>query len=245
MGLTAKIKDSLRKARIASIHNKAKRFPMFEIKGSVLIIAPHPDDEVLGCGGLISHLIAKGINTHIIILSGGGESHKGCCGLEESEIKAERAKLTASAASILGLKQDNILTLDFPDGGISMNHPQISNLKQAIDQINPDNVLIPHSGEGWPDHLAARGIGLKLAPSHTQIWEYCVWYWFYPSAKSEWKDARILNLTKNEHDLKCEAIDAYTLPKAPCGNPWSGVLPKVFVKACCWDKELYFKIANS
>ena len=48
-------------------------------------------------------------------------------------------------------------------------------------------------------------------------------------------------MTPSEHELKMKAMDAYIRPLAPCGNPWSGVLPKVFVDANRWNKELYFK----
>lgn len=56
------------------------------------------------------------------------------------------------------------------------------------------------------------------------------------------ENAQLLNMTKEEHLKKKEAIDKYIYPKAPCGKPWSGTLPKIFIHANRWNKELYFKI---
>ncbi|WP_240051127.1 PIG-L deacetylase family protein, partial [Bacteroides salyersiae] len=49
-----------------------------EPKESLLIIAPHPDDEVIGCAGLIQRSLNKGNNVYVIILTGGEASHNGC-----------------------------------------------------------------------------------------------------------------------------------------------------------------------
>ena len=75
-----------------------------------------------------------------------------------------------------------------------------------------------------------------------RLYEYCVWFWYYNTWKIDWKNAQLLNMTKEEHLKKKKAIDKYIYPKAPCGKPWSGTLPKIFIHANRWNKELYFKI---
>ena len=77
--------------------------------------------------------------------------------------------------------------------------------------------------------------------SAVQLYEYCVWFWYYNAKVADWQQARVLSMTVEEHEAKLAAIDAYISPLAPCGNPWSGVLPRVFVNANRWKKELYFK----
>lgn len=103
-------------------------------------------------------------------------------------------------------------------------------------------ILVPHSGEGWSDHLATRRIGLSLADAESEIWEYCVWMWYYNVWKLDRHAARILRMSKSEHRKKLAAMDAYTKALAPCGKPWSGVLPGVFLWANRRDKELFFKV---
>ena len=74
-----------------------------------------------------------------------------------------------------------------------------------------------------------------------RLYEYCVWCCYYNTWKIDWKNSQLLNMTKEEHLRKIEAIDKYIYPKAPCGKPWSGGLPNVFIEANYWNKELYFK----
>ena len=133
--------------------------------------------------------------------------------------------------------------LDFPDGSISAQHAEIQTLQNLVEGIQPDTVFIPHHGEGWPDHLVCRELVEKMpALGQAAIYEYCVWLWYYNVWKLDWKRACLLRLTKSEHVAKCRAVDEYTEKLAPCGKPWSGVLPKLLIGACKWNKELYFRI---
>jgi hypothetical protein len=52
----------------------------------VVIIAPHPDDEAIGCGGLIQTLVERGTSPHVIILTGGEGSHRGCCDITAEDL---------------------------------------------------------------------------------------------------------------------------------------------------------------
>jgi len=209
--------------------------------GQVLIVAPHPDDEVIGCGGLIARLTAEGRAPHVVILTGGEGSHRGCCDVAPAEMIQARRGLTRKALQILGVPAENIHELNYPDGGISAEHPQTEELRRLIAEIQPQSVFVPHWGEGWPDHVRTAEIVKSIVPQDVEVWEYCVWMWFYNVWRGlDWNNAAVLRMTPAEHALKLRAMDAYIRPLAPCGKPWSGVLPPLFVKANQWDKELYF-----
>ena len=66
------------------------------LSGTVLILAPHPDDEALGCGGLIARLCANGNPPHVVIMTGGGGSLRGHSNMPESEVVEARRKLSFS-----------------------------------------------------------------------------------------------------------------------------------------------------
>lgn len=242
-GLVNKLKDTIKRILIASGRTKAKKKTCFSPKGDVVIIAPHPDDEVFGCGGLIARLVAEGHNPHIIVLTGGGGSHDGCCSTSESEIISARRGLTHKAMPVLGLPESHLDELDFIDGHISEGNPEEKKeLEALISEINPDVILVPHHGEGWPDHLAARDLGIELAGDDTAVYEYCVWMWYYRQKHLDWKNAYVLKMTEAEHKKKLDAINIYHSALAPCGKPWVGVLPKLFVKANSTNLELFFKV---
>lgn len=224
------------------------------IEGKTLILAPHPDDEAIGCGGLISHLCENGEAPYVVILTGGGgslpigggQSAMGS-GQETEEFTSkdvirERRKLTLKSAHGMGLPEDHIFFLDFQDGHISeFPDDQMNRLKDIINKINPDNIFIPHWGEGWPDHLAARKLPTAncLRP---KIYEYCVWVWYYNIWKMDWKNAFKFRMSQDDYAKKLEAINAYVKPLAPNGKPWCGVLPKPFLWANTRRTELYFKV---
>lgn len=237
------IKDILRRLLILAVHLRRNKCPQITINTTTLILAPHPDDEVFGCAGLILQLVAQGMPPHIVIMTGGGASHRACCDVTSSDVITARRVLTLKAAKELGLSHDYIHFLDFEDGRIG-NRPEteVKKLKNIIATLKPETFLVPHNGEGWPDHLAVRTLGLDLAPKPTSIYEYCVWMWYYRQKNLDWHNASKLKMSKAEHLKKRKAIANYISECAPCGNPWVGVLPKLFIKANSTDTELYFRL---
>ena len=236
------MKNLLRYAHCVWLRIMACKARKFLPDRHILIVAPHPDDEIIGCGGLIAHLVKENKAPHVVIMTGGEGSHHGCCDTSSGDIVAARRRLTRNAAAIVGLPIENIHELNYPDGGISMNNTETDRLKALIDELQPDTILVPHWGEGWSDHIQTE-IVKQIAPHSAKLWMYCVWVWYYNVWRDlDWKNAAQLCMTPAEHRIKLDAMDAYIRPLAPCGKPWSGVLPKVFVKANKWNRELYFSL---
>ena len=235
----------IRKIHLVYLKLRGQNKNKIDYDGKILIVAPHPDDEALGCGGLISRLCAEKNPPHIAVLTGGGGSLRGRSDISETEVVNARRKLTLDSANQLGLTEENIHFFDFRDGDIgTCPEKEMSRLRQLINNLSPDNILVPHNGEGWPDHLAARNIGIELAPKNAAVWEYCVWMWYYNVWNLDWKNAAVLRMSDTEHSSKLRAVDAYVKPLAPCGAPWSGELPKQFLKANKSKIELYFKLTK-
>lgn len=233
----------LRYIRVVILHLLYRCRPSLPISDNTVIIAPHPDDEVIGCAGLIHTLVNRGTPPHIIILTGGEGAHRGCCDTSGAEVIIERRKLTMTAANELGLPVSQIHFLDYPDENISQDSSETEKLKELLNRLSPQTVFVPHRGEGWSDHVKAAEIVRQLMKSNDiSIYEYCVWMWYYNVWNLDSKNAYILKMSHPMHQRKLQAIDQYTTPLAPCGRPWSGELPKVFLKAARWNKELYFKV---
>lgn len=239
------IKDIIRIIRILLIRFiscvKASEYKFTAKKN--LILAPHPDDEVFGCAGFIQQQIFAGKEVYIIFMTQGESSHKDCCKVEQNELLSERAKLTDKVLTILNVNKDNIFRLSYPDGSLCYSSKETQKLKNLIEHINPDAIFVPHSREGWNDHIETHNIASKLIKDkNIELYAYCVWFWYYNVWNIDWKNAFTLLMSKKQLKLKSQAIDTYIYPKAPCGKPYSGVLPKVFVWANRWKKELYFKL---
>lgn len=215
-----------------------------------LIVSPHPDDEVFGCGLLIQQLIAAKKKVSIVILSRGEAVHRKCCPLHEAEVIDIRQRIALRSNQMLGVSSESIHFLDFPDSRFSSLTPgdeQVDRLSNLVVRIAPDVLFLPHPLEYSPDHITATKIvdGLKF---HIPIkhYFYCVWVWyhmpFYKSLAMKWNKACCIREgDKHRVNNKRLAIDSYMQEKAPCGIAYSGSLPALFLKAHRRDKELFFK----
>jgi LmbE family N-acetylglucosaminyl deacetylase len=215
-----------------------------KIPQNAIIISPHPDDEALGCGGLISHLTSRGCNVSIIMLTG-GEKCGSAKSIDSNILKKTRRSLTKKACSILGITEDNIHFLDFTDGSINIKDLEINKLREILYKINPEAIFIPHLEDGWNDHVQAHLIVKDLLKGYsTKLYAYCVWFWYtMPFKKAislKWDSVRYFDMNKHERKQKSEAIDIYMNAKSPEGVYYSGELPKILIKSCLWKQEVYF-----
>lgn len=124
---------------------------------SVLCIAPHPDDEILGCGGLLALLAASPCRVHVLILSGG----ENASGMESMDLAECRVQESLRAAQVLGLPEPAFLQL--PDRGMHYAEPLIKIFEDALERHQPQYLLLPSLSEPHPDHQAVALAGLAAA----------------------------------------------------------------------------------
>ena len=94
------------------------------MKKNVVIFAPHPDDETLGCGGVIAKKVKEGYNIVIIFMTDGRNALKEL-GVYSNpspfELKEIRKKEAETATEILGVNKKNLVFLDIEDGALEKN----------------------------------------------------------------------------------------------------------------------------
>jgi N-acetylglucosamine malate deacetylase 1 len=147
--------------------------------GPWLIVAPHMDDETLGCGMLLADRDAAQ-PVHVIFASDGRLSPPlppGDGGLADL---AERRQAEARAAlAEFGLPAEAAEFLGFPDGGLTANRQALqSALLARIKALRPAHVLVPFRYDRHPDHLAVnRAVSALRAANaiEAQVWEYFVY----------------------------------------------------------------------
>ncbi len=214
-----------------------------ETGDNIVIISPHPDDEVLGCGGMITYLRQNRRKVSVIFLTHGEHLTKS---IDEETLANERRNLTDRAMLAIGEPVDDISFLNFGDGKINAENPEVSRLIKILDRIEPSAIFIPHHFEGWNDHVQANLIiHSYIKGKQIKIYEYCVWFWYtMPFDKIfsiRWRDARIFKMSRRIRNTKLNAIHIYTDAKNNEGMPFSGNLPKIMLKSCSWRHEIYFK----
>jgi N-acetylglucosamine malate deacetylase 1 len=118
---------------------------------SVLILAAHPDDEVLGCGGTIAKLAQEGAAVHVAFLADGVSSREGDKNTRENELNARQAA-AEKACFILGAK--GVFFGKFPDNRMDSVAllDIVKVIESLVDEFRPDTVFTHHSGDLNVDH---------------------------------------------------------------------------------------------
>jgi LmbE family N-acetylglucosaminyl deacetylase len=129
----------------------------------VLCVAPHPDDEVLGPGGLLALLAGLGRQVRCAILSR-GEFAKGDV---PEELAAVRMDESRQAARVLGLPEPRFLA--WPDRGMRYGQALIDDIATLIDEAGAQVLLLPALSEPHPDHQAVALAGLAAAQRSTSV----------------------------------------------------------------------------
>ncbi|MEJ1157410.1 PIG-L deacetylase family protein [Prosthecomicrobium sp. N25] len=128
--------------------------------GRTLVIAPHPDDEILGCGGTMARLAEAGLPVYVAVVT---EGRAPAFPPEQvARVKAEAARAHAH----LGVRET--LWLGQPAAQLS-EHPHAAlnaAIRKAVLDVAPDTLLIPHLGDIHIDHQLVFLSSLVAARPH-------------------------------------------------------------------------------
>ncbi|MDI6734993.1 MAG: PIG-L deacetylase family protein [bacterium] len=166
----------------------------------VLVLAPHPDDESIGCGGVLYQHYLSGEKITVVFLT------DGCQGryrrrISEEEIVKQRKEEAKKAAVVLGIQ--NIIFWDYKDGELCSNEESIKRMRELIPTITPDVVYLPYFVDEHEDHWATNKIFLEACPKITyrfKVFAYEVWTPLIPNY--------LVNITK-QMDKKLKALECY------------------------------------
>ncbi|MCX6810328.1 MAG: PIG-L family deacetylase [Candidatus Berkelbacteria bacterium] len=137
----------------------------------VLVLAPHPDDDVLGCGGLLKSLSESGSNIKIIYFTDGSRGNREAKFSEN--LIAERENEAIEAGKVLKVFEQKFLRL--PHNALKSSIDLAAIIRKEIEFDKPDLILAPSLEEPHPDHLAvleALNISLKNYSDGLNIWLY-------------------------------------------------------------------------
>lgn len=147
--------------------------PRLPASGRIVVVAPHPDDEILGAGGITARLCRLGAQVDLVAVTDGEHSHPGL----DRYLRIVRPLETLAAASQLGIEFDAISRLRHPDGQVD----ETKLTGQLTARIRPgDLVLAPWARDGHPDHDAVgRAVETVCARTGADLLAYLVWAWHW------------------------------------------------------------------
>lgn len=160
----------------------------------LLVIASHPDDEVLGCGATVRLRVDQGWEARLVIMTSGITGRLVDPSTDKSEIDADRTALVGQlnkAAAVIGFKETTIL--DFPDNRMdTVSRMDIAHaLIPHIQGFCPDLVITHHPGDYNWDHSQTFDAVMMAArpnpPDHSpaEIWAFEV----LSSTERAWQEA--------------------------------------------------------
>lgn len=139
---------------------------------NVVVVAPHPDDESIGCGGAVRLHVERGDRVSAVFLTSG---ELGLKDLPKEEVWRIREKEARKAAEVLGLASLSFLRKNDWYLGEQIKEAAAA-LKPILRDAAPELVYLPHEGEWHPDHKAAvRIVRGALGSASVQLRGYEVW----------------------------------------------------------------------
>lgn len=164
---------------------------------NILVLSPHPDDDVFGCGGtLYKHHLAGAKVTSVYMTDG----RKGDPAFSEDAMAVERKRDAEEAAKILGI---DTIFLGYKDQELKLSKATLEDIKEIIRGVDPDIVYLPFFLDNHPDHLETNVIFLEACREvkcDFGIFAYEIWTPFVPN--------RIVDITP-VIDTKKEAMQVH------------------------------------
>lgn len=176
-------------------------------RNPTIVIAPHPDDESLAAGGLISMLISSGIPVQVIAVTDGENAYGN---LPDSTLAATRRMEQTSALDQLGLKASAIVRLGLTDSHVVRERNSL--LGQLLSFVSMDtHILAPWTGDFHPDHEACGRAAEEVARlTGAALTFYFFWTWHrgLPSCVRD-LSLRSLALSPHQQQAKHAAISEH------------------------------------
>ena len=177
-----------------------------------VVVAPHPDDEVLCVGGLLAQLADSGRPVEVIAVTDGTASHRGSTEWTTERLARIRPRESCKALRCLGLSIEPT-RLGLPDGGLKELRAVLA--ARLVSLLRPgDVVFTTWRKDGHPDHEATgEACAMAAASAGARLVEVPVWGWHWSrpgDARMPWQQAFRLPLSDDAVRRKRAAVRVFT-----------------------------------
>lgn len=186
----------------------------------VVVVAPHPDDEVLGAGGLIQVALAHRLPLKVVAVTDGESSHPHSNVSKDLDLANVRFRESQTALRRLGWEEPEIIQLHLPDSQVAQHRVRLDEALAEI--LRPKDLCVaPWRFDGHPDHdtcgesalWASRRVGVHVLGYF--VW---AWHWADPFGTDiPWPDCRRLDLKRRARARKRWSTDAFASQTQPIG----------------------------
>jgi LmbE family N-acetylglucosaminyl deacetylase len=184
---------------------------------NVLVISPHPDDETLGVGGLISKQISEGVPVQVVAVTDGENAY----GRGDSTLAANRRMEQSAAVKQLGLKSSDVIRLGLTDSAVSSEQSTLAEYLLPL-VSRETHIFAPWIGDFHPDHEACGRVAQTVAQrAGASLTFYFFWTWHRGTPQLlQDLPLRSLSLNADQRSSKLRALAQYRSQlEHPSGQP--------------------------
>ncbi len=220
--------------------------------GGLVVLAPHPDDESLGCGGLLAQAAAAGVPCRVVLLTDGSASHPRSVAWPPDRLAALRLAEMTAALRALGHGSAVLQALGYSDGAAPTDGaPAAEAASQLIDAcraVAASALFVTWREDPHHDHQAAAAIAAQVIAHLPQLRPYAYPIWARVRPPDELIDASGLTPLRLAIDqqlpAKRQAIACHRSQhgEVVADDPSGFVLPLDFVARFLEPSELFFRI---
>ncbi|ADX44053.1 LmbE family protein [Paracidovorax avenae ATCC 19860] len=209
----------------------------------LVVLAPHPDDELLACGMLVHAHARRGGDVLIIGVTDGEASHRDVPGWSAPDTAAMRRRERVEGLDALGAGTADLLLLGLPDGALQ---ERVGDLEQALGTLlRPDDAVVTTwCLDGHPDHeacgLAAAGAARRAG---ALLWEAPVWMWHWAEPehpKVPWHRLCAFQPPAGAAAAKQAALARHRSQLSERGQGLAPVLDGAILERARWPLEYFF-----
>lgn len=113
----------------------------------IVVFAPHPDDDIIGCGGSMAKYVEQGISVTVVYMTSG---ESGSVEYNKEELAKTREQEAKAALETLGI--EDCVFLRQPDGYLEYNGNLLIRIVELIREKRPQMIYVPHENDAHNDH---------------------------------------------------------------------------------------------
>ncbi len=209
--------------------------------GRYLVVAPHPDDEVLTVGGLLARLVRSGSEVDVLAVTDGGNAYPK--DYEHDALARIRRAEQTEALGHLGIRPDRVSSLGIRDGSVADHEDElVERIVLASDAGT--TIIAPWIHDVHPDHEAVGRAAVRVARRvGCSLWSSLFWAWHHADPRDlGGADLVCVDVDRRSREAKRAALACHTSQlDPPDGAP---ILTDWALEPSEWASE-YFVVARS
>jgi LmbE family N-acetylglucosaminyl deacetylase len=178
---------------VNDVLDAAQRLPVRPLREALedrpfIVVAPHPDDESLGCGGLIAEACRQDLRGKVVIVSDGAGSHPNSKAYPPKRLRSLREEEAKRAGRALGLGPEDMVFLGLPDRFVPHEGADaeraIAAIVDCMGELDAGSIFVSWRHDPHCDHESSYRIAREVQRrvSEVKLFEYVVWGHTLPPA---------------------------------------------------------------